>query len=355
MAENQKTNLATVRFSSGVGNTLQIKFPEVVSSQKDNTKYIYYTKEGDFLGGNENSSKVYITTQEEYNKSKNKWSLINKEENLLKLFDNPISHKDFLSYAGIIHGEASSKDSVSVGIPENELKEERYCLGNAIYNFMKKQKILSIPDIPPNYSSAKTDKTPGYISITESKPENRSDQWFKIAISSVINAITGGKDYSNGSTHWDGGDIFTGNKYNGYDPMKQDKQKHLYKEPRVIGIYDKNKLSNNMYNNLKNYYTKIDTHRAKHLKPLHMYTTVEHYVLVGIDPKDSSKLQTIDNEKPKVSYKWKDSTVELVSGPGIMKLTLYCLWEVRAQKACSIFYSQLNDRYPIQKSNANKK
>ena len=32
MAENQKTNLATVRFSSGIGNTLQIKFPEVVSS-----------------------------------------------------------------------------------------------------------------------------------------------------------------------------------------------------------------------------------------------------------------------------------------------------------------------------------
>ena len=60
MAENQKTNLATVRFSSGVGNTLQIKFPKVVSSEKDNTEYIYYTKEGDFLGGNENSNKVYI-------------------------------------------------------------------------------------------------------------------------------------------------------------------------------------------------------------------------------------------------------------------------------------------------------
>ena len=40
MAENQKTNLATVRFSSGVGNTLQIKFPKVVSSEKDNTEYI---------------------------------------------------------------------------------------------------------------------------------------------------------------------------------------------------------------------------------------------------------------------------------------------------------------------------
>ena len=119
MAENKKTNLATVRFSSGVGNTLQIKFPKVVSSEKDNTEYIYYTKEGDFLGGNENSNKVYITTQEEYNKSKNKWSSINKEENLLKLFDNPISHKDFLSYAGIINGEASNKNSVSVGIPEN--------------------------------------------------------------------------------------------------------------------------------------------------------------------------------------------------------------------------------------------
>ena len=137
--------------------------------------------------------------------------------------------------------------------------------------------------------------------------------------------------------------------------MKHYRQSHLYKEPRVIGIYDKNKLSNNMYNNLKKYYTKYERHREKHLKPLHMYTTSEHYVLVGIDPKDSSKLQTIDNEKPKVSYKWKDSTVELVSGPGILKLTLYCLWEVRTQKACSIFYSQLNDRYPIQKSNTNRK
>lgn len=34
MAENQKTNLATVRFSSGIGNTLQIKFPKVARKEE---------------------------------------------------------------------------------------------------------------------------------------------------------------------------------------------------------------------------------------------------------------------------------------------------------------------------------
>ena len=40
MAENKKTNLATVRFSSGVGNTLQIKFPKV-KQKEDAIKDIY--------------------------------------------------------------------------------------------------------------------------------------------------------------------------------------------------------------------------------------------------------------------------------------------------------------------------
>ena len=39
MAENQKTNLATVRFSSGVGNTLQIKFPPV---KKEKSRFLPY-------------------------------------------------------------------------------------------------------------------------------------------------------------------------------------------------------------------------------------------------------------------------------------------------------------------------
>jgi hypothetical protein len=39
MAENQNTNLATVRFSSGVGNTLQIKFPPV---KKEKSRFLPY-------------------------------------------------------------------------------------------------------------------------------------------------------------------------------------------------------------------------------------------------------------------------------------------------------------------------
>ena len=36
----------------------------------DNTEYIYYTKDGFYIGGNESSAKVYLSTQEEYDKAK---------------------------------------------------------------------------------------------------------------------------------------------------------------------------------------------------------------------------------------------------------------------------------------------
>ena len=39
---------------------------------EDNTEYVYYTKEGEFLGGKEDSKKVYLTTQIEYDKAKEK-------------------------------------------------------------------------------------------------------------------------------------------------------------------------------------------------------------------------------------------------------------------------------------------
>lgn len=50
----------------------------------DNTEHIYYTKEGEFLGGKEDSKKIYLTTQTEYDKAKEKseWKLINLEKHI---------------------------------------------------------------------------------------------------------------------------------------------------------------------------------------------------------------------------------------------------------------------------------
>lgn len=337
---------------AGIRVTLKSTGQQMVAKLQieDNTEYVYYTKEGEFLGGKEDSEKIYLTTQTGYDKAKEKsqWSLINLEENLLKLFEQLLSHKDFLSYGGIVNGEATNRNSIDVDILEEELKEERYCFANVVYNYMKQQKIKLFSNIPANFAYAKKDKTAGYNYVASSKPENRNDKWIKIALYAVINAITGGKDYSNGATQWDGGDVFTGNYASGYDPMKHFRQNPLAgTEYRIIGIYDKNNFSQKMYENLKKYYTKYDTHRAKYLKPLHKYDTKEHYDIVTIRSNETSKkLETSDGNKAKESsYNQRNTILEPMTGTGVWKVVLKCLWEVTAQKACSIFYNQLNNRY----------
>lgn len=56
----------------------QVNEPESIDAKgaplpenlEDNTEYIYYTKDGFYLGGSESNIKVYLSTQEEYDKAK---------------------------------------------------------------------------------------------------------------------------------------------------------------------------------------------------------------------------------------------------------------------------------------------
>lgn len=80
---------------------------------EDNTEYVYYTKEGEFLGGKEDSEKIYLTTQTEYDKAKekNQWSLINKEENLIKEKGRIVPHSEFQDLAGTFYAESTATET----------------------------------------------------------------------------------------------------------------------------------------------------------------------------------------------------------------------------------------------------
>jgi hypothetical protein len=264
---------------------------------------------------------------------------------LIKLFNDKITHSDLLIYAGIVHGEATNQNSTDVGITLEELKIERYCFANAIHNFMKSSNKKKISDLSSSFSYAKKDETPPYKLVVNSTSEQRNSQWVKTAIYAVINAVGEIKDYSNGATYWDGPDVMTGNFAGGYDAMKHFRQKPLNgTEYRVQGIYDSKNLAKKFYNNAKLYYTKYDIQRAPHLKELNKYLQPEHYDSAVIDPKDKQmKLQAFDPKK-NTSFNKPDTILEGI-GTGAFLVIIKCLWEVRAQSACSIFYKQLNTKY----------
>lgn len=312
----------------------------------------FYNEDGTFEGKVDKKSNmgavsdVYTCTGKQKGKDKEGKEIdIYNGVKLLKLFSNNLLHSDLLSYAGIVNGEATNKNSIDVGISLKELKFERYCFANAIYNFMKSTNKTSISQLSSNFSYAKKDKTPAYNLIVNSTEVERKSEWVKIAIFAVINAVREIKDYSNGATFWDGPDVMTGNYANDYDPMKHFRQKPLNgDEYRVQGIYDSKNLSNMFYNNAKLYYSKYDTHRAPYLKTLTSYSKAEHFDVATIDPNDKTmRLKAIDSKKD-IAFNKKDTILEGI-GTGVFKVIIKCLWDVRAQSACSIFYNQLNKKY----------
>ncbi len=326
-----------------VGDENGVSYGEYVEPaiNQDDTEYIYYTEEGLFLGGDESSDKVYLTTQSEYDiaKEDEKWSVVNSDE--LKLFDESISHNDFLIYGGIISGEATNSEATRVGISETELQEERYAFGNMVHNFMSSTNKKTISDIPRNYSYALKEKTSAFKKVAESKPDDRSDKWIQCALFGVINALQDGRDYSNGASFWDGGDVFTGNASHNYDPMQHYRQRPHHNDSRLVGIFDENNIAIKTYENLKKYYTEFDTHREEHLEhSLYTHPTRLYYGNVAM-LSESDENQILTDTEGVVNNDFNEPNTILNSiGTGVFQVGYMCLWIVKAQSACSIFYSE---------------
>ncbi|WP_188767943.1 RHS repeat-associated core domain-containing protein [Emticicia aquatilis] len=112
------------------------------------------------------------------------------------------NHDEFLKFAGLVFNEDPST------------KEAAFATGSAVINYLNfrnenKIKTTLADLLNGRFSSAKKDFT----------VDNKNDKK-KNSIAAVINALSGGFDYSNGATHWDGFDF----AMKGFDHVKPTNQ-----------------------------------------------------------------------------------------------------------------------------------
>ncbi|WP_053328327.1 hypothetical protein [Chryseobacterium gallinarum] len=171
----------------------QVNIPESIDAKgapvpEQDIEYIYYSRDGFYLGGLENSGKVYLSNHEEYDKAKKekKWSLINKESNLLKDKGINISHTKFVEKASTIYGESSAYRN-NIGI-ERELELEMFAIAS----------VHKINKVAYGISSQQA------ILFRNTKIIKRNNTKMQLALSAIISSLTTDDDPSNGATMWDG-------------------------------------------------------------------------------------------------------------------------------------------------------
>ena len=138
----------------------------------------YYTRDGKWLGHdkNINDNKVYICDGLDENNC-----AINKNVLL-------ITHKQFREKAATVYGESSAYRYSGNTVPD-DLKCEMFA-------------IASVLERNKNAYGAKSKKANDFLKDT---PEQNNKNNFRVtANAAVINALTGGFDYSYGATQWDG-------------------------------------------------------------------------------------------------------------------------------------------------------
>ena len=158
----------------------------------------YYTKNGEYLGTDgKNDDKVHVASSVDTEK-KGDNVLVTKAYNKETLKD--VDGKDLSLIAFNAFAAAMSKEDLN--------KKTMFAMASATYNYARRNhslglargeydKVKYLMRQGAGYSSVK-DKTFA-LNIKESDKRN--------AYASVINAATGGVDYSNGSVMWDGFDL----------------------------------------------------------------------------------------------------------------------------------------------------
>ncbi|VXC58374.1 hypothetical protein CHRYSEO8AT_710001 [Chryseobacterium sp. 8AT] len=139
----------------------------------------YYTKFGSYLGTDgKDDGKVYVADGTSKDKKGNTIAVNAREIN--------INQSELEQKASTVYGESSAyKDSVPLG---TELKKEMYAIAS----------VHEQNDKAYGNSSASAEE----FRDTDKADRNRTKM--QIAVGAVINARTGGVDYSNGASQWDG-------------------------------------------------------------------------------------------------------------------------------------------------------
>lgn len=261
----------------------------------------FYNKDGTFEGKiNEpdfegSVEDVYVCDGKSTQKNKNGNDLVTyNNTKLLKENDVKITHEKFINLASIAYGECSLEYNLDV-------KLELFAI--AYVNFKHSNNVAYGKD------------SAGAISFRKRENEKRNGTVMQTAIAAVINALTDGKDYSNGADSWDGVDVLTGR----FDAKwKQENHFRQRVHGKRKGITDPKNLSPTFYSNVKK--------------------ALENKIS---NPKTSESLQKdyqnkLDNLKDLIIYK---EEYEVVNKQDKLKYTP--CFEILATHAGSIFYKEL--------------
>lgn len=153
----------------------------------------FYNKDGTFEGKiNEpdfegSVEDVYVCEGKSTQKSKNGNDLMTyNNTKLLKENDVKITHEKFINLASTVYGESSFP---YLKKEDETLKFEMFSIASVNYNYKETA-------FGENSTAAKDFRKRGI--------EERNNTKMQLAISAIINALTGGIDYSNGARYWDG-------------------------------------------------------------------------------------------------------------------------------------------------------
>ncbi len=155
----------------------------------------YYGTNGEHMGSDgKDDNKAYVAD----NVTKDKKGLVTAAENLQEL---AVSNSDLIKLGAVVNGEAGDGNN----------KEEKFGIASAsMNNFKARNGKLSLNKTLSKISNATFDGNEKYGDFMDASYDERNNNaGMKTSMAAAINAVTGGVDFSNGATDWDGTDLKT--------------------------------------------------------------------------------------------------------------------------------------------------
>lgn len=128
--------------------------------------------------------------------------------------------------------------------------DETFAFSNVVANNMG-DNLSEAQATSGNFSYEKSNNTSRYSGFKKTSDEKRNGTKMQEAMAGAINAVTGGKDYSNGAKGWDGVDVLQGSP-NSHKPNHHNNPEDHYRQ-QYGGITDPLNLAPTFYNNARSY------------------------------------------------------------------------------------------------------
>lgn len=262
---------------------------DTTENKEEKANGYYYNENGEFLGKEGSSNKVYLAKKYEKTKDTKTDKITIKYQ---ETQDLDITHDDFTYIGGIIKHEAGN----------NEITELK-CISFASYNFSVAEKKTWRQVLASSYSSVpdKTGKQNGFIDNAENKTDSQKKS--NNTRKAMIAVLTKETDLTKSATHWDGTDFLAwGTDENKYD-SKTKIGHNKFKEYKFIEIpkdvYDSflaaNKKASTTYTNSGGHDMTKCSGKHEHLKKKNSKTGKDEYTGKIKYPMPASVFENDDN------------------------------------------------------------